>query len=77
MTVQAQQVLKDVLDLTPIERAELVEQILTSFEFSNRKEIDEAWAREAEDRIEAFERGELKTVSAEEVFDRINKQPLS
>ena len=74
MTPQSEQVLRDALALTPTERAELVEQILASFEFPARKDIDAAWAREAEARIDAYERGEIKTVRAEEVFRQIDRQ---
>jgi putative addiction module component (TIGR02574 family) len=55
MTPESQQVLREALDLPPVDRAELVEQILASFEFPARQEIDAAWAKEAEDRIDAFE----------------------
>lgn len=68
MTPQSQRVLQDALELTPTDRAELVEQILASFEFPARKEIDAAWAQEAESRIDAYERGEIGTTPAEEVL---------
>ena len=74
MTVQAEQVLKEVLGLPPIERAEMVEQILASFDFPTRKRIDEAWAKEAEDRIDAYERGDIKAIPAGAVFERIDQQ---
>ena len=59
MTPQSEQVLRDALELAPTDRAELVEQILASFEFPARKDIDAAWAQEAEDRIDAYERGQI------------------
>ena len=74
MTVQAEQVLKEVLGLPPIERAEMVEQILASFDFPTRKRIDESWAKEAEDRIDAYERGDIKAIPAGAVFERIDQQ---
>ena len=74
MTVQTQQVLKEVLRLPPIERAEMVEQILASFDFPTRKHIDEAWAKEAEDRIDAYERGDIKAIPAATVFEKIDRQ---
>ena len=40
-------------------------------EATERNEIDEAWAIEAEDRIDAFERGEIAAIPAEEVFEEI------
>lgn len=73
MTVQSQEVLREALDLPPIERAELVEQILASFDFPARKEIDALWAKEVEDRIDAYERGDIGTVPAKDVFDKIGR----
>ena len=49
---QTQQVLEKAVGLPPIERAELVEGILSSFDFPSRADIDAAWAQEAEDRID-------------------------
>jgi len=57
-----------------MDRAELVEQILASFEFPARKDIDAAWAREAEDRIDAFERGEIGSSPASRVFKEIDQR---
>ena len=71
MSKNMNQLLAESLKLPPTERAELIENILSSFEFSSRKRIDELWAKEAENRIDALERGELATISAEEVFKKI------
>jgi putative addiction module component (TIGR02574 family) len=56
-----------------VERAELVENLLTSFEFQSRKKIDALWAKEAENRIDAFERGEMAAIPAKDVFEKIQK----
>ena len=74
MTSKSEQILREALDLPPIERAELVERILASFEFPVRKDVDVAWAREAEDRIDAFERGDITSFPAEEVFREIDQR---
>jgi len=70
MTPESRQVLREALDLPPVDRAELVEQVRASFEFPARQEIDAAWAKEAQDRIDAYERGEIEAVPAEEVLTR-------
>ena len=62
------------LSLSPIERAELIENLMTSFEFPSRKAIDELWGEEAENRVDAYERGEIEATSAKEVFDKIEKR---
>lgn len=74
MTVQTQQVLEKAIHLPPVERAELVEQILSSFDRPSHDEIDALWAKEAEDRIDAYDQGKIKAISASQVFERINRQ---
>ena len=74
MTPQSQQILREALGLPPIDRAELVEQILASFEFPARQDIDAAWAQEAEDRIDAYEQGEISSSPANKVFKDIDQQ---
>ena len=74
MSKVGEQILAEALKLPPVERAELIENLFFSFEFPSRKIIDELWAQEVEDRIDAFERGEIATISAEEVFAKIEKQ---
>jgi putative addiction module component (TIGR02574 family) len=74
MTPYTQQILKDVLNLSPVDRAELVEKILASFDFPADKDIDVAWAEEVEDRIDAFERGDIGSTPAVEVFKDIDHQ---
>ncbi|MBU4143306.1 addiction module protein [Patescibacteria group bacterium] len=73
MLKHAENILAEALELPPVERAELVENLLSSFEFQSRKTIDALWAQESEDRIDAFERGELTASSAKDVFTEIEK----
>ena len=47
------------LRLPADERAEIAELLLRSFDAPDQPEIDAAWARESEDRIAAFGRGEI------------------
>lgn len=75
MTEQSRRVLTDALSLSPMERAELVEQILASFDFSARPTIDEAWSAEVEDRLRAYECGDMEAISADAVFFRIQHPP--
>jgi putative addiction module component (TIGR02574 family) len=73
MTAQGKKILADALALPPTERASLVEEILSSFDFPSRQEVDQLWANEVEDRIDAYDRGEMHSHPAEEVFDRIDR----
>ena len=54
--------------LSPEERARLSDVLLESLRDAPVAEIEAAWDLEIEKRIAAFERGELATFSAEEVF---------
>lgn len=69
-----EEILAKALELSPMERAELIENLLSSFEFSSRKERDALWAQEAENRIDAFERGDIAAIPAKNVFEEIEKQ---
>ena len=73
MSAQGKQVLAEALELPPVERAELVEEILSSFDFPLRLELDALWAREAEERLDAYARGDLKAQSVDEVFKELSK----
>ncbi len=72
MSGNTEKILAEALELQPIERAELIEELLSSFEFPSRKSIDKLWAEEVEDRIDAYERGELTSMPAKKVFDKIS-----
>ena len=54
--------------LTAEERAQLAEVLLESLHDTPLLEIESAWDREIEERVAAYDRGEVQTVSAEEVF---------
>ena len=54
--------------LTAEERAQLAEVLLESLHDTPLLEIEAAWDRELEERVAAYDRGEVQTVSAEEVF---------
>jgi len=71
MSKKGTQVLEEALSLPPSERAEVIDHLLASLDPSPDHRIDEVWGQEAEDRLDAFERGEIKTVSASEVFNGI------
>lgn len=73
MPKHGNQILAEALKLPPVQRAELVENLLTSFEFQSRERIDALWAEEAEDRIDGFERGEMTAIPAKDVFGEIEK----
>lgn len=70
MTANAEQVLANALSLPPNERAQLAEQLFASLDIS-QDELDRLWAQEADSRIDAYERGEIKAIPASKVFKNI------
>lgn len=73
MTQELKNLLNEAKKLSPMERAELIEKLLDSFELKQRKEIDKAWAREAESRITAYLKGNIESVPASKVFEEIER----
>ncbi len=55
-------------NLTPDERARLVEMLLESLEDTSLSEVEREWRREIENRVAAYDRGEVQTYAAEDVF---------
>jgi len=74
MTATADHVLKDALDLSPVERAELIERLFQSFDRSQDRRTDTVWVKEIESRIDAYDKGKIKASPAEDVFARINRK---
>jgi len=68
MSKRGTQVLEEALSLPPAERAELADRLLTSLDSPPDRRIDELWAQEAEGRLDAFARGEIKAVSSRKAF---------
>jgi putative addiction module component (TIGR02574 family) len=68
MATPLDQIESAALQLTPAERVRLAERLLLSLEEDD--EILAAWADEAERRAAAFERGEIKAASLDEVLAR-------
>lgn len=76
MTQAAQKILEEIKSLSPIERVELIDKIYQTFDPEIDREVERAWVEESERRISEYKKGAIKTVSAEEVFERIKKEDL-
>jgi putative addiction module component (TIGR02574 family) len=72
MSELAEKLIQQALDLPADERAEVAERLLSSLEPLSA--IDHLWAQEAEDRIDAYERGEIEAIPAEDVFNAIKNR---
>ena len=74
MSPQVMQVCNEAMQLSPYERIELIENLFFSLESSDeRGRIDKLWAKEAEDRLSAYETGEIEAIPASDVFDRVKQ----
>lgn len=73
MTHAAEELVSLAAKLPPNERLELVEGILATLDKPD-PEIAAAWAKEATDRLSAYQRGEIAAVGEEEVFGKILSQ---
>lgn len=65
----ADKILKEALSLEPAEKAELIDKLLSSLDQPDA-ELEAVWAKEAESRIDAYERGEIKAVTLERVLEK-------
>lgn len=54
--------------LAPEDRSRLVDMLLESLHEPPLAEIEAAWSQEIERRVAAFQRGEVQTYAAEDVF---------
>ena len=75
MTAQAFKIWEAAEKLPPMERIELIEHLFFTLDSkSERGRIDKLWAEEAEDRLSAYDRGEMKAVPAKEVFRKLESK---
>ena len=73
MSDQSQQVLEQALSLSPEERLKVAELLLSSLDSAAEQRIDSLWASEAEDRLNALDRGEIDAISARDVFNELSR----
>lgn len=74
MSITKEQIFQEAILLSPMDKAQLVELILSSFNNRNREEIDIAWSEETEERIAAYKNGLIDSIPMEQVFNHINQK---
>ncbi len=62
-------ILKEALTLKPSQKADLIDKLLSSLDKPDT-EIDKLWAKEAEDRIDAYDQGKIKAITLEKVLEK-------
>ncbi|NET61673.1 MAG: addiction module protein [Symploca sp. SIO2E6] len=70
MAETTQKILQEALTLSPIERALLIDHLVASLDRPDPK-LDKLWIEEAENRLKAYNSGELESVTAELVFQEL------
>lgn len=68
------QLLTEVLSLPVEDRAELADILLQSLNSAIDPEIEKLWIKEAEERFEAYKKGEIKTIDSD-AFMHLHKKP--
>ena len=71
MTVIAERIYGEILDLPIEERLGLIDKLVQSIT-PEPHDIRQAWAEEAEHRYTAYKKGEAVPIPGDEVFKRIN-----
>ena len=76
MTTTAEALSAQAVKLPPEERMEVVERILDSLDEPDAA-LDALWAKEADDRLAAYQRGEVKALALSEVIAKyqVNSNP--
>lgn len=67
MTKLAKEIIAAALKLPASERAVLADELLHSLDKAD-PEIDALWAKEAEERLAAYDRGEIEALDADKVL---------
>ncbi len=74
MNERVKKLSEEIRKLTPEEQADLMDELLVLTSREPDPEIEKAWAEEAEQRVDAFERGETQAIAAEEVMARLRSR---
>jgi putative addiction module component (TIGR02574 family) len=68
MTQTTEDIISAALSLPAETRVKLAERLLDSLQQTSRQEIDQAWALEAERRLDEYEEGKVATIAADHVL---------
>ena len=63
---------KEVFDLKPLDKVRLIDQLLLSLDLPNN-EFDKIWSEEAEQRINAYEKGKTQAADVYEVLAKFKR----
>ncbi len=69
MAITCETIVNEALTLPPAERAAIIDQLLSSLDEADQN-LDALWAAEAEARLDAFERGEIRSIPLEDILSK-------
>ncbi len=72
MATNTQNVLKNALELPTLDRASLIDRLLSSLDQPD-EQIDDLWRSEVKDRVKAYKAGKIKSVSLKEALSKYRK----
>ncbi len=73
MKPRSQDLLREALDLPPVERADLADRLLSSLDVPDQA-VDDVWRKEIAARLDAYRSGKAPTLSAEDVIAEYRKR---
>jgi putative addiction module component (TIGR02574 family) len=65
---------EEALKLSPFERAQLIDALWQSLDPVEQQAIDQAWAEESKDRLDAYRRGEVEALDGESALSELKGQ---
>jgi putative addiction module component (TIGR02574 family) len=66
---RADRIFNEASALSPIEKARLIDKLISDFDKSD-PEINEMWVKEAEERIDAYDQGKMKSITLEKLLQK-------
>jgi len=72
-TLQKEEIINTILSMPHEDRIDIIDRIKEGFNIDNNIDYDALWAEEADRRVEAYLRGEMKAIPFEEVLKEIEK----
>lgn len=69
-----EKLLQEILSLPSHLRTQLIDKLIESLNIPIQKEVDELWAKEAEERISEIDSGSVKIISGEQIFKDIRNR---
>ena len=72
MTKQSDSLLRQALELSSLEKAQIIEELLVSLDNPDTS-LDAVWAKEADARVEAFNNGKVSARSDKEILGKYSR----